>query len=127
MDSIIIKSAPIAVSPQKMNLVAGLIRKKELNNLLLARLSVLPKKRIGREFHKLLQGAVKNLTKNNEAIDNFYLSKVEINPGRIQKRIIYRAKGRSDRIRKRYSLIKIQLSRKENTKINNKDKTNTLK
>ena len=59
MDSIIIKSAPIAVSPQKMNLVAGLIRKKELNNLLLARLSVLPKKRIGREFFKLLQGAAK--------------------------------------------------------------------
>ena len=117
MESVIIKSSSIAISPQKMNLVAGLIRKKELDYSLKL-LAFLPKKG-GRILHKLLQGAAKSLVKEKQVVNHFYLSKIEVNRGRIQKRAIYRAKGRSDRIRKRYSLIKIQLSRKESPKINN--------
>src|ERR1700722_15157445 len=122
MEQLIIKSSAISISPQIMNLVAGIIRKKELNHLLLARLSFLPKKRIGQEFYKLLQGAAKSLIKNNEKMDNFYLSKVEVNQGPVRKSPNYRAKGRSDRKRKRYSLIKIELSKKKDNqkKINNK-------
>ncbi|MCE8163725.1 MAG: uL22 family ribosomal protein [Candidatus Moeniiplasma glomeromycotorum] len=112
MDSIVIKSSPLPISPQKVNLVAGLIRKKELSQFLLTQLSFLPKKRIGREFQKLLQGVIKNLIKNKEEVSNFYLRRVEVNPGRIQKKIIYRAKGRADRVRKRYSSIKIYIERK---------------
>ena len=111
MEPIIIKSSQIPISPQKMNLVAGIIRKKELDYSLKI-LEFLPKKG-GRILHKLLKGAAKNLEKSQENLNNFYLSKIEVNQGRIQKRAIYRAKGRTNRIRKRYTLINLHLSKKE--------------
>jgi large subunit ribosomal protein L22 len=111
MDPIIIKSSSIPISPQKMNLVAGIIRRKDLDYSLKT-LEFLPKKG-GRILHKLLKGAAKSLEKNQENISDFYLSRIEVNQGRIQKRAIYRAKGRTDRIRKRYSLINLHLNKKE--------------
>ncbi|CAJ0855704.1 17280_t:CDS:2 [Entrophospora sp. SA101] len=97
----------ISISPQKLNLVAEIIRKKELDYSLKI-LEFLPKKG-GRILHKLLAGAAKNLEKSQEETANFYLSKIEVNRGRIQKRVIYRAKGRTNRIRKRYSLVNLHL------------------
>ena len=111
MDPIIIKSSSIPISPQKMNLVAGVIRRKDLDYSLKT-LEFLPKKG-GRILYKLLKGAAKSLEKSQESLNNFYLSKVEVNQGRIQKRAIYRAKGRTNRIRKRYTLINLHLSKKE--------------
>ena len=110
MEQFTIKSSQIAISPQKMNLVAGLVRKKELNYSLNF-LAFLPKKG-GRILHKLLQGAAKSLEKSKEETTNFYLSKIEVNRGRIQKKAIYRAKGRTDRIRRRYCLINLYLVQK---------------
>jgi large subunit ribosomal protein L22 len=115
MDSFVIKSSQIAISPQKMNLVAGLIRKKELNHSLTF-LAFLPKKG-GRILYKLLQGAAKSLTKKKENANDFYLDRVEINQVRTQKRVIYRAKGRADRIRKRYCLINLRLTKKKVNKV----------
>ena len=120
MEPIIIKSSAISTSPQKMNLVAGTIRKKGLDYSLKI-LEFLPKKG-GRILYKLLQGAAKNLEKSQENISNFYLSKIEVNQGKMQKRVIYRAKGRTNRIRKRYSLINLYLSKKEDAKMDNKEK-----
>ena len=125
MEPIIIKTSSISISPQKLNLVAGIIRKKDLDYSLKV-LEFLPKKG-GRILHKLLRGAAKNLEKSQENLSNFYLSRLEVNQGKIQKRAIYRAKGRTNRIRKRYSLINLHLSKKEvitnskNSKINNKE------
>lgn len=110
MDSFVIKSSQVAISPQKMNLIAGLIRKKELDHSLTF-LAFLPKKG-GRILYKLLQGAAKSLTKKKENTSDFYLDRIEIGQGRTQKRVIYRAKGRTDRIRKRYSLINMFLVKK---------------
>src|SRR5437868_7923379 len=111
MDSVTIKSSPISISPQKMNVVAGIIRKKELDYSLKI-LEFLPTKG-GRILHKLLAGAAKSLENSKEQTSNFYLNKIEVNQGKIQKRVIYRAKGRTNRIRKRYSLINLYLSKKE--------------
>ncbi|CAG8583297.1 9066_t:CDS:2 [Cetraspora pellucida] len=90
MEPIIIKSSAIAISPQKMNVVAGIIRKKKLDYSLKV-LEFLPKKG-GRILYKLLAGAAKSLEKSQEQPANFYLQKVEVNQGKIQKRVIYRAK-----------------------------------
>src|ERR1700748_877834 len=117
MEQFIVKSSQIAISPQKMNLVAGVIRKKELD-CSLNLLSFLPKKG-GRILHKLLQGAAKSLTKNKEEINDYCLGKIEVNHGRIQKKIMYRAKGRADRTKRRYCLVNLQLIKKENLKIIN--------
>lgn len=110
MEKIIIKSSPLAFSPQKMNLVAGLIRKKDLDYSLQL-LPFLPNKG-GRIIHKLLRGIVTGLEKRSEESSNFYFSKIEVNRGRIQKKVIYRAKGRTDRIRKRYCLVNLYLTKK---------------
>lgn len=59
MATIIIKSSPLAISPQKMNLVAGLIRRKKLDYSLKI-LPFVPKKG-GRILYKMLQGAAKSL------------------------------------------------------------------
>lgn len=111
MDSVIIKSSQVAISPQKMNLVAGLIRKKELDDSL-DFLAFSPTKG-GRILYKLLHGAAKGLVKKKENTSDFYLDRVEINQGSTQKRVIYRAKGRSDRLRKRYSVINLRLAKKK--------------
>jgi large subunit ribosomal protein L22 len=127
MESIVIKSSSISISPQKLNLVAGVIRKKDLDYSLKI-LEFLPNKG-GRIFYKLLAGAGKSLEKNNEQINDFYLSKVEVNQGKTQKRVIYRAKGRTNRIKKRSSLINLHLSKKEvasdkSNKVDKKSKIN---
>jgi large subunit ribosomal protein L22 len=116
MEQFIIKSSPIAISPQKMNLVAGLIRKKELDYSLNL-LNFLPKKG-GRKLYKLLQGAAKILAKDKDKTGNFYLNKIEVNQGRIQKKVIYRARGRADRVKKRYCLVNLYLAERESSKIN---------
>ena len=111
MEPIIVRSSSVSISPQKMNLVAGVIRKKDLDYSLKI-LEFLPNKG-GRILHKLLQGVAKSLEKKQENVNEFYLSKIEINQGRTQKRVIYRAKGRTNRIRKRSSLINLYLSKRE--------------
>ena len=111
MEQTTLKSAPLAISPQKMNLVAGLVRKKELDHSL--QILNFSSKKGGRILHKLLAGMAKSLEKEKQEINNFYLNKIEVNRGRIQKKLIYRAKGRADRIRKRYSLVNIYLTKKE--------------
>jgi len=111
MEPIIIKSSQISISTQKLNLVAGIIRKKELDYSLKL-LEFLPKKG-GRILHKILAGAAKSLEKSKEETTNYYLDKIEVNRGKIQKKVIYRAKGRTNRIKKRYSLVNLYLSKKE--------------
>ncbi|MDR1670110.1 MAG: uL22 family ribosomal protein [Spiroplasmataceae bacterium] len=113
MESIIIRSSSISISPQKMNLVAGIIRKKDLDYSLKV-LEFFPSKG-GRIFYKLLAGATKSLEKSDKQSKDFYLSKVEVNQGKTQKRVIYRAKGRTNRIRKRHTLVNLYLNKKEVT------------
>jgi large subunit ribosomal protein L22 len=125
-ESIIIRSSSISISPQKMNLVAGIIRRKDLDYSLKI-LEFFPKKG-ARILYKLLTGVAKSLEKNKEQTNDFYLSKIEVNQGKTQKRVIYRAKGRTNRIRKRYSLINLHLSKKEvvndKSKVDKKSKIN---
>jgi large subunit ribosomal protein L22 len=111
MNSIVVKSSSLAISPQKLNLIAGLIRKKELDSSMQI-LSFLPKKG-GRMVYKMLNSVAKDILQQKETLNNYYLIKVEVNRGKILKKIIFRAKGRSDRLRKRHSLINIYLSKKE--------------
>jgi len=113
MEILKVKTSELFISPEKLNLVASLVRRKNLDysiNLL----SFVPKKG-GRIIKKLLTGAKKNIEKNNEKSDNFFIYSLEIGRGRIQKRIIFRAKGRADRIRRRYSLISLRVARKNLT------------
>ncbi|CAG8488555.1 13769_t:CDS:2 [Gigaspora margarita] len=117
MEQIVVKSSPVAISPQKMKLVAGLLRRKNLDYSLQA-LPFFPKKG-GRIVYKLLQGIAKSLEKQQQKTNDFFLTKIEVNPGRIQKKILCRAKGRTDRIRRRYCLVNFNLKIKEIISENN--------
>ena len=110
MEQIVIKSSPVVISPQKMKIVAGLLHHKNLDYSLQA-LLFFPKKG-GRIVYKLLQGIAKSLEKKQQKTNDFFLTKIEVNPGRIQKKILYRAKGRTDRIRRRYCLVNLHLAKK---------------
>jgi large subunit ribosomal protein L22 len=109
-EEIVIKSSPIAISPKKMSLVASLIRKKGLD----FSLKILPfvTKKGARILLKLLQGVEKNLNKKLEKIQNFHFRKIEVNQGSMPKKILYRAKGRSDRIKKNYCLVNLYIAKK---------------
>jgi large subunit ribosomal protein L22 len=120
MESIIIKSSFLSISPQKLNLVAELIRRRNLEYSLNL-LSFVPKKG-SRIIGKILFGIKKSLEKQNETLRYFYLRKVEVNRSMIQKRVIYRAKGRTDRIRKRYSTVNIHLEKRNNLLSESKNK-----
>ena len=109
MEKKVIKTPQIPISPQKLNLVADLVRKKKLDCSL--DLLSFTSNKGGRIIHRLLLGAKKILEKEKESSSDFYLNKIEVNRGRIQKKVIYRAKGRTDRLRKRYSLVNLYLSK----------------
>jgi large subunit ribosomal protein L22 len=111
MESIIIKTPTILISPQKMNLAAGLIRRKRLD-LSIQILSFVSNKG-SRIINKLLLGVKKSLENNKEQISDFYFSKIEVNGGRRLKKSIFRAKGRTDRIVRRTTSLKFVISKKE--------------
>src|SRR4051794_1110184 len=115
MKTRIIKTAPLAISPQKMNLVAGLIRRQSLDQA--SETLAFSSQKGGKILYKSVQGITKSLVKENQNPKNFYLSRIEVNQGPTLKRSIYRAKGRTDRISKRRSIIKLHLNLKENLKI----------
>ena len=60
---------------------------------------------------KLLLSAVANVKHNlNENVEEFSLTRVEVNEAARMKRIKYRARGRADRIVKRSCHVTIELS-----------------
>lgn len=110
LEEMIINSSQIAISPQKMNLIASLIRKKKLEDSLTL-LRFLPKKG-ARILYKLIKEFVSRLNEKNETIDYFFLKTIRVNKGRTRKKISYRAKGRADMIKNRHCWINLVLSKK---------------
>ncbi|MCE8162732.1 MAG: 50S ribosomal protein L22 [Candidatus Moeniiplasma glomeromycotorum] len=108
--TITLKSPPLLISPQKMRLVGKLIRHQNLDYLL-ATLPFLPFKG-ARLVLELFQKEVKYWEKKGLSPSDFYVHKTQINQGSTRKKIIFRAKGRADRIRRRSSLVEIYLSKK---------------
>jgi large subunit ribosomal protein L22 len=101
-----------AISPQKARLVVDLIRNKsasDAKNILL----FLKKKAAGL-VRKVLESAIANAEHNDHAdVDNLVVSQVYVDEGIKLKRIMPRAKGRSDRYTKRWSNIVVEVSEKK--------------
>lgn len=108
----ILRNAPI--SPQKGRLVANMIRRQPVGQALQV-LSFTPKKGAVL-IKKLLESAVANAENLESAdIDELMVSAICVNEGPVQKRVFARAKGRGNRIIKRSSHIRIELSEIEQT------------
>ena len=97
------------ISSRKVKIVADLIRGKDVDEAL-AIVKFTPKAS-SEIIEKLLKSAIAN-AENNHGMksNNLYVAEIYANQGPTMKRILPRAKGSADRIRKRTSHIKVVLT-----------------
>ena len=106
------KAKSIRVSPQKLNVVAGLIRGKKVEKAL-AELSF-SKRRVANEIKKVLQSAIANAENNHQLdVDQLVVSEVSVGKALTMKRWRARARGRGAKIIKPFSNIRIVVRENE--------------
>ncbi|MCE9647982.1 MAG: 50S ribosomal protein L22 [Parvibaculum sp.] len=104
----------LRVSPQKLNLVAQLIRGKKAESAL-ADLTF-SNKRIARDVKKVLQSAIANAENNHSLdVDDLVVSEAYVGKNLVMKRWHARARGRVGRIEKPFSQITIVVRQVEET------------
>ncbi len=101
-------------SPRKMRLVADLVRGMDV----MSALSVLENtpKEAALRVHKLLRSAIANWQAKNEGVrieeSNLYVKEIQVDGGRMLKRIRTAPQGRAHRIRKRSNHVTLVLGNK---------------
>ncbi|XSG82291.1 MAG: 50S ribosomal protein L22 [Methyloligella sp. ZOD6] len=96
----------LRVSPQKLNLVAQMIRGKKVERAL-ADLTF-SRKRIAQDVKKTLQSAIANAENNHDLdVDSLVVKEAFVGKGLVMKRIKPRARGRAARILKPFSQITV--------------------
>ena len=96
----------IRVSPQKLNLVAQLIRGKKVATAL-ADLEF-SRKRIASNVRKCLESAIANAENNHQLdVDDLIVSEAHVGKALVMKRFHARARGRAGRIEKPFSNLTI--------------------
>lgn len=102
----------LRVSPQKLNLVASMIRGKTVNAAL-ADLDF-SKKRVAGEVRKCLMSAVANAENNHGLdVDNLVVDEAFVGKNLVMKRIRARARGRAARIVKPFSQLTVKVRQVE--------------
>ncbi len=110
----------LRTSPQKLNLVLGLIRKKKAD-VAVSKLQF-SKKRISKEVEKALKSVISNAENNHSLdIDKLYVKEAFVGKGIVMKRFHARARGRGARILKPFSHLTIILSEEMEEKNGSKD------
>ncbi len=102
----------VRISPQKLNLVAALIRGKKvgqaLNELSFSR------KRIAHEVKKTLYSAIANAENNHGLdIDKLFVREAYVGKKMVMKRLHTRARGRAARIEKFFSSLTITVEERQ--------------
>lgn len=102
----------VRVSPQKLNLVAALIRGKDvgaaLNDLTFSR------RRISDTVKKALESAVANAENNHQLdVDRLYVKEAYVGKSFVLKRFRPRARGRVGKIQKPFSNLTIVVRERE--------------
>ncbi|MHC5307101.1 50S ribosomal protein L22 [Bartonella sp. LJL80] len=96
----------IRVSPQKLNLVAALIRGKKVNTAL-ADLTF-SRKRIAETVKKTLESAVANAENNHDLdVDSLIVAEAHVGKSIVMKRFHVRGRGRASRIERPFSHLTI--------------------
>jgi large subunit ribosomal protein L22 len=96
----------VKISPQKLNLVAQLIRGKKASAAL-ADLTF-SRKRIAREVKKTLESAIANAENNHQLdVDALVVAEAHVGKSLVLKRWTPRARGRVGKIQKRFSHLTI--------------------
>ena len=104
----------VRISPQKLNLVAQLIRGKKASAAL-ADLTF-SRKRIARDVKKTLESAIANAENNHQLdVDSLVVAEAHVGKSLVMKRWTPRARGRVGRIQKRFSHLTIVVREVEET------------
>jgi len=102
----------IRVSPQKLNLVAEMIRGKPVDAALA--MLTFSKKRISEDVKKTLQSAVANAENNHGLdVDDLVVAEAWVGKNMVMKRGRPRARGRYGRIEKPFSQLTIKVRQVE--------------
>ena len=116
------KAKSIKTSITKVNLVLKMIRGKKAENAL--NILAFSKKRISNEIIKILKSAIANAENNHQLdIDKLVVKEATVGKSMVLKRFRPRARGRSGKILKPFSKVKILVQEKEKEK----EKTNIEK
>ena len=104
----------LRVSPQKLNLVAALIRGKKVNTAL-ADLTF-SRKRIAGDVKKTLESAIANAENNHDLdVDALVVKEAFVSKGLVMKRFSPRARGRVGQIQKPFANLTIVVREVEET------------
>ncbi|OCW56654.1 50S ribosomal protein L22 [Hoeflea olei] len=104
----------IRISPQKLNLVAALIRGKKVDRAL-AELEF-SRKRIASTVKKTLESAIANAENNHDLdVDSLVVAEAFVGKSIVMKRFHARGRGRSSRIEKPFSHLTIVVREVEAT------------
>src|SRR5689334_10807311 len=99
----------VRLSPQKARLVADHVRGKKVDEAL--NILKFSNKKAAKVLKKVLDSAIANAENNNGAdVDELKVKEIFIDEGPVMKRIMPRAKGSADRIKKRTSHVTIKVS-----------------
>jgi len=104
----------LRVSPQKLNLVAGLIKGKDASKAL-ADLTF-SRRRIAGDVKKALQSAIANAENNHQLdVDRLYVAEAFVGKSLVMKRFRARARGRMGRVHKPWSNLTVVVREREET------------
>jgi len=102
----------LRVSPQKLNLLAELIRGKKVDRAL-ADLTF-SRKRVAKDVKKTLQSAIANAENNHDLdVDSLVVAEAYVGKNMVMKRLRARARGRAARIDKPFAQITVVLRQVE--------------
>ena len=119
------KAKSIKTSMTKVNLVLKMIRGKKAENAL--NILAFSKKRISNEITKILKSAIANAENNHQLdIDKLIVKEATVGKSMVLKRFRPRARGRSGKILKPFSKVKILVQEKEKEKTNIEKKNKSL-
>ena len=96
----------LRISPRKLNLVAGLIRNRTAAEAVAT--LTFSKRRIAQDVRKALQSAIANAENNHQLdVDRLVVSRAEVGRSIVMRRFHARGRGKSARIEKWFSHLKI--------------------
>jgi large subunit ribosomal protein L22 len=102
----------LRTSPQKLDLVAGMIRGKSAERAL-AELTF-SKRRIAGEVKKVLQSAIANAENNHQLdVDRLVVAEASVGKAMVLRRFRPRARGRVGRIQKPWSRLRVVVRERE--------------
>ena len=115
----------LKTSPQKANLVLSMIRGKKAEDAL--NLLTFSRKKISEQVSKTLKSAISNAENNHQLdIDKLYIKEASVGKSMVLKRFRPRARGRSGKILKPFSRVRILVAEKIEEKVQENGKKKNI-